>query len=82
VFLRFEFFGAGSGEIAVGVAANRLRSNLLEPLQHFLRFGTIEAKVARRDDRVGAALRMQIGQARVQTDEISVYIGNDRDAHA
>ena len=54
------------GKIAIGVAAYARGADLFEPLQHLLRFRSVEAEIAGRDDRVGAALRFEIRQASVE----------------
>jgi hypothetical protein len=66
---------------AVGVAANHGRADLAQPLEHALRPWAIHAEVPRGDDPIGAALRREVGQARVECHGVAVEIGEDRDAH-
>ena len=68
--------------VAIGVAANTTRADLGKPLQHFLRLRSVEAKISGSHDRIGTALCQQIGQTRIQTDEISVDIRDYRDPHS
>ncbi len=78
---RFERFVRRIGEIAVGISANARDFQLLEALQHLFRLRPVEAKIAGGHDDVCAALRIQVGQTRVETDQIAVDVGKDGEPH-
>jgi len=78
---RFERFVSRGTEITVRVSPDRLRTDFLQALKHFLRFWAVQTKIARCYDGIGSALRVQVGEARIQTYEVSVDIGKDGNPH-
>src|SRR5579883_1411070 len=74
-------FRAVLGNVSVRIPPNAGGADLLEALKYLLRLGTVEAKIAGRDDSVRAALRLQVGQAGIEPKEIAVDVGEDGDSH-
>ena len=69
------------GDIALGVAAQTAGADLPQPFEDLARARSVHAEVARTDDRLGAALRAQILETRVEPAHVAVDIGENRDPH-
>ena len=81
VFGRLKALPARRGQITIGIAADRLRTHFLQTLEHLLGLGTVDTKIAGRDDRIRAALTVQVRQTGIESDKISVNVGNNCNAH-